>query len=272
MNEKTIIEKDGEEWKTQIPETILTALSQRRRLPKYPFLHWYLLVERKIPTFRVSLGNSRGECLSELNNNETILPECVKDVVKGNTIFWSIRTWGGETIALAKIPDLYGTSITSRVFPTGIEIPDIVKEYLDMRTRTRLEWRKTENGWIIAKRLEPHDFVTFYVFDTLKFPTELKNVPQVKWTLTDYENKPALLLEPLTDSDPFETFVTSLNKTRLPLTRLFALYKNVENVDFKTFLKLVETHGLEITWDKDAHKYWKKVVILPQARKHVTPP
>ena len=272
MTEKTILEKDGEELKTRIPETILTALSQRRRLPKYPFVHWYILVDRKITAFRVTLGNSRGECLSELNGNETILPECVKDVVKGNAIFWKIVMRAGKPTALATIPDYYGTTITSHVLPTGIEIPDIIKEYMNLKPRSHLFWKHTPNGWIVAKNLETYDFETFYAFNTLKIREKLKNVSQVKITLTDYNNKPALLLEPLTDSDPFETFLKNLHETHIPITRLYMLYKKVENVDYEKFLELVKQHGLETTWEQDAQKYWKKVVILPQTWKHITPP
>jgi len=71
----------------------------------------------------------------------------------------------------------------------------------------------------------------------------------------------------LKDSDPFETFVKSLNETLIPLARLYLLYKNVDNVSYKNFIKLVKKHELEITWEKDSH--WKKVVILPHARKNV---
>lgn len=240
MNEKTLIQKNGEEWKTRIPDTILTALSQRRRLPTKPFVHWYLLVDREAPTFRVTLGNTRGTCESELNGYETILPKCVKDVVKGNTIFWKIIIRAGKFTALAKIPDLYGTSITSRVLPKGIEVPDAVKKYMNLKARTHLKWKRTSNGWIITKSLETHDFETFHVFDTLEIPTDLKNVSQAKWTLTEYNNKPALLLEPLKDSDPFETFVKSLNETLIPLARLYLLYKNVDNVSYKKFYKARE--------------------------------
>ena len=266
MNEKTLILKNGEEWKTSIPPSIFTVLTQRRRIPQTPHVHWYILVDRKILTFRVTLGNSRGACISDLNGYETTLPKCVKDVVKGNTIFWSVGSWVGKPFALAKIPELYGKSVTSRVLPKGIEIPDIVKEYMNLKPRTHLVWKRTPNGYIITKNLETHDFETFHAFDTLEIPNELKNAFQVKITLADYNNKPALLLEPLTDSDPFETFLESLHETHIPITRLYMLYRNVENVNFKTFLELLKKHGIETRMEKDELQYWKKVVILPQAR------
>jgi len=269
MSEKTLIIKNGEEWKTNIPPSIFTVLTQRRRIPQTPHVHWYLLVDRKILTFRVTLGNSRGACISELNDYETTLPKCVKDVVKGNTIFWSVGSWLGRPFALAKIPELYGTSVTSRVLSKGIEIPNVAKEYMNLKARTHLAWKKTENGWLVTKTLETPDFETFHIFDTLEIPTELQNVSQVKITLTDYESKPALLIEPLKDSDPFETFVKSLNETHIPLTRLYMLYRNVEDVNFKTFVELVKKHGLETRLEKDALKYRKKVVIIPQTHESV---
>jgi hypothetical protein len=266
MDEKRIIEKNGEEWKTEIPSTILAVLTQRRRLPKYPFLHWSLIVYRKTPTFRVSLGNSRGACLSELHGNETILPECVKNIAKGNVIFWSIGTHMGMPFAIAKIPEHYGKTITSRVLPKGIEIPEIVKEYMNLKARTHLAWKRTENGWLVTKNLETYDFETFHASDTLNAPNELQNVSQVKITLTDYNNKPALLIEPVPTRDPFEAFITSLNVSRIPIVSLYILYKKVENVDFKTFLELLKKHGLETRFEKDALQYRKKVVIIPQAQ------
>jgi len=269
MDEKRIIEKNGEEWKTEIPSTILTVLTQRRRLPKYPFLHWSLLVYRKTPTFRVSLGNSRGSCLSELHGNKTILPECVKNIAKGNVIFWSIGTHMGMPYAIAKIPELYGTSITTRVLPKGIEIPDVVKEYMNLKARTHLTWKRTENGWIVAKTLETYDFKTFHASDTLNVPNELKNITRAKITFTDYNNKPALLIEPVPTRDPFEAFITSLNVSRIPIVSLYMLYKKVENVDFKTFLELVNKHGLETRFEKDAFQYRKKVVIIPHTHESV---
>jgi len=274
MVEKTIIEKNGEEWKTQIPETILTALFQRHKLPKYPFVHWYLLFDRKITAFRVTIGSSRGDCISELNGNETILPECVKNVVKGNVIFWKIIIRAGKPNALATIPDYYGISFVTRVLPTGIEIPNIAKEYIKLRPRSHLTWKKTENGWIVAKNLETYDFETFYAFNTLKVREILKNVSQVKITLTDYENKPAILIEPVPTRDPFETFLASLYETKIPIKRLYLLYRTVEKIDYKTFLELIKKHGLETRWEKDALQYRKKVVIIPRTNESptVTPP
>jgi len=270
MNEKTLILKNGEEWKTSIPPSIFTVLTQRKRIPQTPHVHWYLLVDRKILTFRVTLGNSRGACISELNGYETILPTCVKDLAKGNTIFWSVGSWLGKPFALAKIPELYGKSVISRVLPKGIEIPGVVKEYMNLKARTHLAWKRTENGWIITKNLETHDFETFRAYDILETPTDLKNVSQVKIVLTDYENKPALLLEPLPDRDPFETFLESLHETRIPITRLYLLYRTVENVDYKTFLELIKQHRLETSWEHDTLQYRKKVVIIPHTNEAPT--
>jgi len=61
----------------------------------------------------------------------------VKDVVKGNTIFWKIIIRAGKFTALAKIPDLYGTLITSRVLPKGIEVPDALKKILEPQSENR---------------------------------------------------------------------------------------------------------------------------------------
>ena len=116
------------------------------------------MVDHETPTFRVTLGNTRGTCKSELIGYETILPKCVKDVVKGNTIFWKIIIRAGKFTALAKILDLYGTSITSRVLPKGIEVPDALKKYINLKARTHLKWKPTSNGWIITKSLQTHDF------------------------------------------------------------------------------------------------------------------
>ena len=93
-----------------------------------------------------------------MNSYETILPKCVKDFVKGNTIFWKIIIRAGRFTDLPKTPDLYGTSITSRVLPKGIEVPGALKKYMNLKVRTHLKWKCTSNGWIITKSLEARYF------------------------------------------------------------------------------------------------------------------
>jgi antitoxin component of MazEF toxin-antitoxin module len=168
----------------RLPNTVVEALKNRKRLPKKLYVHWRFFTKNKF-YYAVTLGPARGKKEEQLDKeNASELPaEIVEDVrreeertrLEATAILWKITKWNGQTVALAKILFGYGQTREEQLqadenIDTITILPEI-KYYLDLHGRTQLYWKHiAENTWLVSKDRKDYDAVTWNTWDTIKLP------------------------------------------------------------------------------------------------------
>jgi len=214
MNEiiKTMFKRNGKRITTTLPEPVLQYLVQNKEFhtkDKKPIIHFVLLPNRRrIITFRVFASGSHGRHAVRFLPDGTIeLPQYLKLLPIGNTLFWKLTRANGKNVALVSIPEWYGKHGVSRVEMKHnvlvTKIPQNLIELLDLHANTRLAWAKLEDGtWVVAKHLKnpvarsyglsingtiilPHAFVT---------DAGLQINDTIEWSTNEYNGKPAAIL------------------------------------------------------------------------------
>jgi len=209
---KTVLKRNGKRITTTIPEPVLQYLVQNKEFhtkDKKPIIHFVLLPTRRSIKFHVFASSSHGRHTIRMLPDGTIkLPQYLKLLPIGDTLFWTLTRANGKNVALVSIPNWYGKHGVSRVEMENnalvTKIPQSLIELLDLHTSTRLAWAKLEDGtWIVAKRLKnpvarsyglsangtlilPQAFVT---------DAGLQINDTIEWRTTDYNGKPAAIVK-----------------------------------------------------------------------------
>ena len=192
MSEITYIQKiladEDTFYLASLPNTVVEALKQRKRLPKKLYVHW-MIFSKNDYYYRVTLGTARDKNKNPLNeNNITELPTEITEYIQlqekdthleATAILWKITKWNGQTVALAKILFGYGNKIEETLESyeniDTITITPEIKTYMDLHGRTQLYWKHVaENTWIVSKDRKDYDAITWNVWDTIKLPPAVK--------------------------------------------------------------------------------------------------
>jgi len=191
MSEITLIHTVVEEkydYFISLPDTVVEALRQRKRLPKNLYVHWRFFTKNKF-SYAVTLGPTRGKKEARIyENNESELPEEIEKIVRqeeerthleATAILWKITKWNGQTVAVAKILFGYGQKIEEPLqagenIDTMTITPEI-KYYMELHGRTQLYWKHVaENTWLVSKEPKEYDAVTWNTWDTIKLPPAVR--------------------------------------------------------------------------------------------------
>ena len=171
---------------TSLPNNVIEALKQRKRLPKKLYVHWVLFSKNKY-YYRVTLGDTRAKNKSPLTENTIELPTKIEELIQleekkhpnleATAILWKITKWNGQTVALAKILFGYGNKIEEILLPyddTIIITPEI-KTYMALHGRTKLYWQHVDkNTWLVSKDRKQYDAITWNAWDEIKLPLAVK--------------------------------------------------------------------------------------------------
>ena len=214
MNEiiKTVLKRNGKTLTTNLPERVMQYLVQNKEFHtknKKPIIHFMLLPNRRrIVTFRVFASGSHGKHAVRVFPDGTIkLPQYLKLLPIGDTLFWKLTRINGKNVALVSIPSWYGKHAVSRVEMDNnalvTKFPQNFIEPLGIHAHTRLSWAKLEDGtWVVAKHLKNPVAKSYglSLSGTIRLPQAfvkdagLQINDIIEWRTSDYDSKPAAIL------------------------------------------------------------------------------
>jgi len=173
---------------TSLPNTVIEALKQRKRLPKKLYVHWMIFSKNDF-YYLVTLGTSGGKNRGLLQeDNTTELPHEIEEYIQweeehshleATAILWKITKWNGRTVALAKILFGYGNKIEETLHSykntDTITITQDIKTYMDLHGRTHLYWKHIDkNTWLVSKNRKDYDAITWNAWDEIKLPPAVR--------------------------------------------------------------------------------------------------
>jgi len=199
---------------TSLPNNVIEALKQRKRLPKKLYVHW-MFFSKNDYYYRVTLGTAREKNRKPLqeDNNITELPTEIVEYIQlqekdthleATAILWKITKWNGQTVALAKILFGYGNIIEETLQSyeniDTITITPEIKSYMELHGRTILYWKHIDkNTWLVSKDRKDYDETTWNAWDEIKLPPEVRkelgffSTAKVEIEFSSKNDKPALL-------------------------------------------------------------------------------
>jgi len=208
---KTVLKRNGKRITTTLPEPVLQYLVQNKEFhtkDKKPIIHFVLLSNRRRVVFRVFASSSHGRHAVRVLPDGTIkLPQYLKLLPIGNTLFWKLTRANGKNVALVSIPNWYGKHAISRVEMKHnvlvTKIPQTLIELLDLHANTRLAWAKLEDGtWVVTKHLK-NPVARSYGLSangTIILPQAfvkdagLQINDTIEWSTNEYNGKPAAIV------------------------------------------------------------------------------
>jgi len=208
---KKVFADENPRYLTSLPNNVIEALKQRKRLPEKLYVHW-MLFSKNENYYRVTLGDARAKNKSPLTENTTELPTEIEEHIQlqeknthleATAILWKITKWNGQTVALAKILFGYGKKIEETIesFAEKITITPEIKYYMNLHGRTQLYWKHiAKNTWLVSKDRKDYDAVTWNAWDKIKLPHAVRKElgffinATVKIEFSTKNDKPALVL------------------------------------------------------------------------------
>jgi len=251
---KTVVANGETLYVISIPNTVIEALKQRKRLPKKLYVHW-MLVSDNLFLYRVALGTSRDKYKNPLNeDNTTEIPfpfstyikmEEYKSHLEANATLWKITKWNGQTIALAKILFGYGTKIEEPLsYKKTIILTHEIKHYMNLLGRSKLYWKHvSDNTWLVSKDRKDYDAITWNAWDEIKLPPAVMKElgfytgAEVEIEFTLKNDKPALLVRTKRYTGAVEDFLNDM------------LEENGQGIDiqklYEKYLEYLKTHQID---------------------------
>jgi len=232
MNTITYIQKmyadEDEIYFTILPNTVIEALKQRKRLPKNLYVHW-MIFSKNDYYYRVTLGTARDKNKNPLEKNTTVLPTEITEYIQlqeknthleATAILWKITKWNGQTVALAKILFGYGNKIEETLQSyeniDTITITPEIKTYMDLHGRTKLYWKHIDNNtWLVSKDRKDYDVITWNAWDEIKLPPAVRKElgfftsAKIEIEFSIKNDKPALILRTKRNTTQLEDFLNN---------------------------------------------------------------
>jgi len=231
---------------TRLPDTVIEALKNRKRLPKKLYVHWMIFSKNDL-YYRVTLGTARDKNKNPLEQNTTTLPDEIAEYVQweenhshleATAILWKITKWNGQTIALAKILFGYGNKIEETLQSyeniDTITITPEIKYYMELHGRTKLYWKHvTDNTWLVSKDRKDYDAITWNAWDTIKLPPAVKkelgffSSAKIEIEFSIKNDKPALIVRTKRNTLSMEDFLNDTleeNGKGIEIHDLYAKY------------------------------------------------
>jgi len=263
---KKVLTDDEDIYLVSLPDAVVDALKQRKRLTTQPYVHWMRLQHLY---YAVTLGNTKGQNRNPLHeDNTTELPEKIVNEIKheeeianmdATAISWRITKWYGRTVAFAKILIGHDKTFAGKIVNNELKITPELKYFMNLHVRTKLYWKRLdEDTWLIAKYLKEYDGITWHVCDTLTFPPKFFEDMRyyIGWDvdlwLTTIDNTPVILLRRRVFRTPVQGFFEERiekNGKEIEIHELFTNYLDYLKAhylyeepatDFDFFLDLLE--------------------------------
>ena len=219
---------EDEIYFTILPNTVIEALKQRKRLPKNLYVHW-MIFSKNDYYYRVTLGTARDKNKNPLEKNTTVLPTEITEYIQlqeknthleATAILWKITKWNGQTVALAKILFAYGNKIEETLQSyeniDTITITPEIKTYMDLHGRTKLYWKHIDNNtWLVSKDRKDYDVITWNAWDEIKLPPAVRKElgfftsAKIEIEFSIKNDKPALILRTKRNTTQLEDFLNN---------------------------------------------------------------
>lgn len=225
-----------------IPNTVIGAIKQRKRLPKQLYVHW-MFFPKSDYYYILTLGTSRGKNRHALQeDNSTKIPNEIEEYIKmeeefsnleATAISWKITKWYGRTIALAKILFGYGNKIKEKLsYKNTITITQEIKSYMNLQGRTHLYWKHIDkNTWLVSKDRKDYDAITWHTWDEIKLPPAVMKElgfytgAEVEIEFSNKNDKPALILRTHRYTAYLEDFLNNTLEENGKGIEIYELYK-----------------------------------------------